>query len=164
MKNSFDKIKEEIAKEVADRADGSIGVVATKRNQTPMTSAGMPDVAAVATGIVGTIVSKPGTERVILDGNTFQFMECSAATPGREKKRFCVVEKGKPATYGNQFINSTGERTHIITKDLYVLLSGVLHSASKQISDMNKDLNTTREQRDLYKLTIDALRKNGIID
>ena len=164
MSKTFDQIKAEISKEMEGRTDESVGTVANKKVNTPVDANGMPDVAAVTSGVIGTIVSRPGSEKIVLDANTFQFMECVAATPGREKKRYCVVEKGKGAKYGNQFINSRGERAHIVTRDLFILLSGVLHSASKKMNDLSKDLEHAKEQRDLYKMTIEALKKNGVID
>jgi hypothetical protein len=127
-----------------------------------VTEKGMPDVAAATSGVIGTTVSTPGTEVVMLDSATFQLMECMA--PGRPKKRFTVVEKNTPARYGNQFINSRGERVHVITHDLYNILIAVLHQAGRQISQLTKDIEHTKEQRDLYKMTIDALKKNGVID
>ena len=114
--------------------------------------------------LLGTVVSKPGTERVLLDASSFQFMECQTAAQGMNKQRFCIVEKNTRAQYGNQFINSAGERAHVITRDLFTLLLGVLGNASKQIRELNGQTEMLKEQRDLYKMTIDVLRKNGVID
>jgi len=111
---------------------------------------------------IGTLVSNPGTEKVQLDASTFQLMTCTAS--GQEKPRFCIVEKNIFGRYGNHFINSQGFRTHIITKEVYTILIGVLNQASEQIRKLGRDLNFTEEQRDLYKMTIDALRRNGVIE
>jgi len=40
----------------------------------------------------------------------------------------------------------------------------VLNNASKQIRDLKTENIHLEEQRDLYKGTIDTLRKNGIIE
>jgi len=115
-------------------------------------------------GMVGISVGKPGSERVTLDATSFQLMECETSVVGSTKRRFCIIEKKTKANYGNQFINSAGERAHVITHDLYLLLSGVLNNASKQIADLRRENLIATEQRDLYKTTIDTLRKNGIIE
>lgn len=119
---------------------------------------------SAATTVVGTIVSKPGTERVVLDASTFQFMECETAATGFDKKRFCIVEKGTPARYPNQFVTSAGDRAHIVTREVYTLMLGVINNVSKQLRQLSGDLALAKEKTELYKMTIDALRKNGIIE
>jgi competence protein ComGC len=116
------------------------------------------------THVIGMVVSLPGSEKVMLDATTFQLMECDSSTVGKSKRRYCIVEKNTTANYGNQFINSKGERAHVITHDLFLLLYGVMNNASKQINDLRRDNNILQEQKDLYKGTIDTLRKNGIIE
>jgi hypothetical protein len=92
-------------------------------------------------------------------------MECSAAGyKTYDKRRYCLVEKGQVAQYGNQYINSAGERVHILTREVYQLLLGVISSASRQIRQLSAELEHAKEMRDTYKLTIDSLRKNGVID
>lgn len=118
----------------------------------------------VQTGVVGTPVSKPGTETVTLDATTFQMMECVSSTPGREKPRYTIVEKGKLAKYGNHFVDSKGDRAHVITREVYTLLLGVLRNTGQQIIKLTEDIQVADEKTELYKLTVDALRKNGIID
>ncbi len=140
--STFDEIRKKIADDVKDaKPDG-----------------------ALATNRVGTVVSKPGTEKVTLDASTFQLMECATSAPGFDKTRYCLVEKGGTAQYGNQFITAAGDRAHIITKEAYMLLFSVLRNASKQIQELTNKVTAITEQRDVYKLTIDALRKNGVID
>lgn len=157
--SGFDKIREQIAKELADKPTP----VASKPTAT-VDDKGMPDLSQ-RVGPIGTIASKPGTEKVILDASTFQFMECVAAGASTDKKiRYCIVEKGKTAVYGNQYINSAGVRTHIVTRDVYNLMLGVITSASGQIKNLSRELASAVELKDTYKLTIDALRKNGVID
>ena len=161
--SSFDEIRKQIFKELEDKQNQDPVAVASK--PTPaVTANGMPDLSA-RIGPVGTIVSKPGTEKVVLDASTFQFMECIAANASTDKKvRYCIVEKGKTAVYGNQYINSAGVRTHIITRDLYQLLLGIINSASTQVRTLSNALSQAEEMRDVYKTSLDALRKNGIID
>lgn len=157
MDSTFD----DIAKSIAAAASS---VQVPSKDPTPMKPDGMPDVSKVSKTKPGRIVSMPGSENVTLDGSVFQLMTCSI--PGRktERTRYCIVEKGVQPKYGNQFYNSTGELTHVITRQLYILLSGILNNANKQIIDLTSQLERVEEQRDLHKTTIDALRKNGIID
>jgi hypothetical protein len=115
-------------------------------------------------GIIGMPLSKPGTERVVLDATNFQLMECETAVPNSSKRRYAVIEKNSRAHYNNQFVSSTGERAHVVTKDLFDLLYGVLNSAGKQLNDLRRDNAHLQEQRDLYRGTIETLRKNGIIE
>lgn len=161
--SSFNDIRKQIAKELEDKQSQDVVAVASK--PTPaVTSNGMPNLAA-RVGPVGTVVSKPGTEKVVLDASTFQFMECVAANASTDKKiRYCIVEKNKVAVYGNQYINSAGTRTHIITRDLYQLLLGIIGSASTQVRNLTASLSQAEEVRDVYKTALDALRKNGVID
>ena len=148
---------DEINKRIAETA-------AQKQLEQVQKAIDTPQHGPVPTGMVGIVVSKPGTERVTLDATSFQLMECETSMSGSSKRRFCIVEKKTKANYGNQFINSAGERAHVITHDLYLLLSSVLNNASKQIADLRRDNLIATEQRDLYKGTIDTLRKNGIIE
>lgn len=136
--------------------------VAGKTQIPPVDKDGMPD--PVITAIKGTLVSKPGTEYVVLDATTFQLMECTSAAAGREKPRFCIVEKGKQARYGNQFINAAGERVHVITKEVFQLLHGVMNNVSRQIRELNNAKDIAEEKAALQQMTLDALKKNGIID
>lgn len=161
MASSFNDIRRKIVEDIE-----------ANRPQDPTPVAGKPvptlgaDGKPVASplGIIGTIVSKPGTEKVTLDASTFQFMECTTAAKGMNKQRFCIVEKGIKASYGNQYINSVGDLTHVVTKQVYNLMLGVIQGAAKQIKQLAHDNQRVEQERDMYKMTIDALRKNGIID
>lgn len=157
--SSFNDIKKQIEEAIESKQTPT--AVAGKISP-ELDDKGMPDINAVK--IKGTPVSKPGTERVLLDASSFQFMECASAAVGYEKQRYCVVEKGVPAQYGNHYINSKGERTHVLTKDAFTLLLGIMNNIVRQLKKNSDDLAFAQEQRDLYKLTIDALKKNGIID
>jgi hypothetical protein len=157
--SSFDAIKAQISQELEAKQNQNPVAVASKPTA-QVDANGMPVVTKPA--IVGTVVSKPGTEQVILDASTFQFMECEAA--GQNKRRYCIVEKGATAMYGNQYINSAGVRVHVLTRELYTLLLGVISSASKQIRTLSNELAQVTEMRDVYKFTVDTLRKNGVID
>jgi hypothetical protein len=143
-----------------------------KQSQEPITTAGKPvpvvDVhgmpAPAPTAVKGTIVSRVGSEKITFDTSSFQLMECISAAEGYPKPRFCMVEKGVKPLYGNQFMDSKGDRVHVVTKEVYTLVSGIMYSVRKQIQTLTAEATLAKEQRDMFKLTIDALRKNGIID
>lgn len=160
--STFDEIRKQINKEIEEKQNQN--PVSVSSRPTPnVDENGMPDI--VKTGPVGTLVSKPGSEKIILDATTFQFMECNSASYANyNKKRFCLVEKNKVATYGNQYINSAGDRVHMLSQESYMLLLGVISGASKQVRTLSHDLARAEELRDTYKSTLDTLRKNGIID
>lgn len=158
---TFEEIRKKIAIDIENNKSQLPTPVAGKTTL-PVDDNGLPNLASRT--VIGTIVSRPGSEKVVLDASTFQFMECITSAVGLNKVRYCVVEKGTRATYGNQFINSCGERTHILTREVYTLFLGVINNVSKQLHTLSTDKAHAEEQRDMYKLTIDALRKNGIID
>ena len=154
---------EKDAKRTADvKAKAPVPVSAEKKPDPHTTPATLPGQNPLRTA--GVVLSIPGSEKTVLDASTFQLMECDASAHGINKHRYCVVEKNVNAMYGNQFCNSQGWRTHIITKDLFDMLHGIFNVLSLHIQDINKNLKTASEARDLYKATIDALRKNGVID
>ena len=66
--------------------------------------------------------------------------------------------------YGNQFTNAIGDRVYIITKDMFIILLGVFNNIMKQLRDLDSKARMMEEKANLYKMTIDALKKNGIID
>jgi hypothetical protein len=158
---SFDEIRKQIEADLA-----------SKQPNEPITTAGKPMVAIddkgmpapTPTAVKGTPVARPGSEKITFDASNFQFMECVSAAEGYPKPRYCIVEKGVRPTYGNHFMDSKGDRVHVVTKEVYVLMLGVMNSVRKQIKDTSTDLTLAKEQRDAYKMTIDALRKNGVID
>lgn len=113
---------------------------------------------------VGSIISQPGTERVILDASSFQLMECDGRVKGVDKRRYCFVDKGIKAVHNSQFVNSVGDRVYVITRELYMLLHGIFNNTLKQLRELDSRAKFAEEQSALYKLTIDVLRKKGIID
>lgn len=158
---TFDEIRRQIAADLA-----------SKQTQEPITTAGKPVPAVDDKGmpiptqaaVKGTIVSRPGSEKITFDASSFQMMECVSAAEGYPKPRYCIVEKGVKPAYGNQFMDSKGDRVHVVTKEVYILTLSVMNSVRKQIQTLTNDVALAREQRDAYKMTIDALRKNGVID
>ena len=117
-----------------------------------------------STAGVGIVISHPGTEKVMFDATTFQLMECDGRVKDKDKRRYCFVEKGVKAQYALQFTNAMGDRAHIITHELYVLLIGIFNNVMKQLRELDSKATLMEEKANMFKLTIDALRKNGVID
>ena len=157
---TFEEIQKQIQQDLLDKTSPS----------SPDTVEGDTDIVHegyTATAVpvrTGTVVSAPGSERVTLQGSSFQLMECESAAKKGKKKRYCFIELDVKPVFGNQFMDSKGNRCHILTQDLYMVLLALLRSASKQIKELGDRSSKAEEQRDLYKLTIDALKKHGIID
>lgn len=157
---SFDSIREEIERDVKER----------ETQETPLPAKEAPDLdpdtgmPAPSKRTFGVLVSKPGTEKVLFDASTFQLMECDSSAVRVKKRRVCIVEKDVKPTYANQFINSQGYRTHVVTREVFNLLMGVLSSVRKQLKAYDEELEKTKEQLATKDLLINTLRKNGIID
>lgn len=160
MSKSFDDIAASIQKEIDDNKIVEPVTVAQK----PGATLDPNNAPVVQVGVKGTIMSRPGTEVVSLDTTTFQMVQCVANKPGPEKTRYAIVEKNIYPKYGNQYAASNGFRAHIITREVYTILLTVLNNTAKQIIKYRDNAERAEEQRDLYKLTVDALRKNGVID
>jgi len=113
---------------------------------------------------IGTVVSYPGTEKVAFDATTFQLMECEGRVKDHDKRRYCFVEKGVKVGYGGQFTNAIGDKVYIITREMFMTLLGIFNNIMKQLRELDSKARMMEEKADLYKMTIDALKKNGVID
>ncbi len=111
----------------------------------------------------GVVLSQPGSEEVILDTTSIQFMECDSNTP-IPKHRYCVVEKGVGAKYAGQFVNSRGDRTHIITREVFNLMLGLTNNMGRQVRALQSQVDVLTTKVETYEMLINGLRKNGIID
>lgn len=165
---SFKDIQDKIQKNLKEKdhvetpgQPEHIGEVADKKIIQPVTEKGMPDPSQ--SGIIGRVLSEPGTENVVLEASTFHLMKCIAHIRGRDKTRYCIVELNKKATYGSHWINSQGFRTHIVTREVFQLLHGVFLSVQKTIRTLSDDRDRYKEKYETNNMTIEALKKNGII-
>lgn len=115
--------------------------------------------------LAGTIVSVPGTEKTILSTSIADFITCAAIGTGpKAKERYCIVHKDQPLKYNGQYCNSSGYPTSIVPKVVFDTMVTILASTNKQIQDLKRDLDRANVDRESYKMTLDALRKNGVID
>jgi hypothetical protein len=113
----------------------------------------------------GVIVSKPGTEKVVLSTSIADFMTCEAiGNSPKAKDRFCIVHKDGGLKFNGQYCNSSGLPVSIITKAAFDTIVAILSSTSKTISELRKDLDRATVEKESMKMTLDALRRNGVID
>lgn len=116
-----------------------------------------------APGGVGVVISMPGTEKVVLDTSLIQLMEYeSSEIPSR--KRFALVEKGVTARSRRTFVTSRGDRAHIITREVFVLLTTIMQSAYNKIKQVQQENSALVTKLEAYELLINGLKRNGIID
>lgn len=114
---------------------------------------------------IGTVMSVPGTEHVVLSTTVADFMTCQQiGTSVKAKQRYCVVIKNNKPKYNGQYINSAGDATYIVPKEVFDTVTSILNNANKQIQELKRSLSNATIERDAARMTIDALRKNGVID
>ena len=121
---------------------------------------------ASANNITGTIVSKPGTEKVVLSTSIADFMTCAAmgATTTKDKIRYCIVHKDQTIKYAGQYSDSNGHPISIISKAAFDTCIAIIASTNKQLQERTRELDRALIDKESYKMTLDALRKNGVID
>jgi hypothetical protein len=113
----------------------------------------------------GTIVSVPGTEKVVLSTSIADFITCTAVGTGpKAKERYCIVHKDQQLKYNGQYCDSNGHPISIVPKLVFDTMITILSSTNKRIQDLKRDLDRANVDRESYKMTLDALRKNGVID
>lgn len=118
-----------------------------------------------AVNVSGTIISVPGTEKVVLSTTIADFMICKAVGTGaKAKDRYCVVHKDHKISYNGQFCDSNGQPITIITKIVFDTFIAILTSTNRKINDLKRDLDRAVIDKEAYKMTLDALKKNGVID
>lgn len=113
----------------------------------------------------GTIVSVPGTERVVLSTSVADFITCEAIGTGpRAKVRYCIVHKDQQIKYQGQYSDSNGHPMSIVPKNVFDTVVNILNNLNKQMQNLKRDLDRVTTDKEAYKMTLDALRKNGVID
>jgi hypothetical protein len=86
----------------------------------------------------------------------------SSEIPSR--KRFALIEKGVTARTRRTFVNSRGDRAHIITREVFVLLTTIMQSAYNKIKQVQQENSALVTKLEAYELLINGFRRNGIID
>lgn len=109
-------------------------------------------------------VVKPGTQDVILTTPVIDVIVFTDAHTPKNKVKYAVVHKRRTPVYSEQFTDANGHPISIVSKHLYEDIQVVLTSAMRQIQDLERELDKVTTQRDSYKMTIDVLKKNGVID
>lgn len=162
---NFDAIQKLIQQDIANRKADPAPVKKTRGRKTDdnVIEGTAMSVPTTPNGPYGTVMSVPGTEKVVLDTSTLRFMECESAAP-LGKYRYCVVAKGVKAKYPNQFVDSNGDRAYIVPQELFRLMSNLVASAAKQVQNLVQERDRLIVERDLYKMTIDAFKKSGFLE
>lgn len=113
----------------------------------------------------GTIVSVPGTERTVLSTSIADFITCEAIGTGpKAKMRYCIVHKDQQIKYQGQYSDVNGHPLSIVPKTVFDTVVNILSNVNKQMQDLKRDLSRAETDKEAYKMTLDALRKNGVID
>lgn len=110
-----------------------------------------------------TIMSVPGSEQIIASTNNLDFMICESAGD-YHRKRYCIVHKNTAVRFNGQWTNSDGYPVSIVTKVVFEDIVALVNTAFKRVQSAEQKLAMVTSERDMYKLTIDALRSNGVID
>ena len=113
--------------------------------------------------VASIVMSAPGTEKVYISTPSIELMKCDAAGDVH-KERCCIVHKQMPVKYKGQFVNSAGHPTSIVTRVVFDDILHVLDNSARRIKELERENEALRNERDAYKMSIDALRKNGVID
>ena len=120
---------------------------------------------AAPNNLNGTIISVPGTERVVISTTVADFITCTAIGTGpKAKERYCIVHKDQSLKYNGQYTNSDGKPISVVPKVVFDTIVGILHSTNKQITDLKRELDRAQVDRESYKMLVEGLRKNGVID
>lgn len=113
----------------------------------------------------GTIASVPGTEKIVFSTSIADFITCSAVGTGpKAKERYCVVHKDQEIKYNGQYCDSNGHPLSIVSKNVFDTMIAILASTNKRINELKRDLDRAVTDKEAYKMTVDTLRKNGVID
>jgi hypothetical protein len=125
-------------------------------------STGAPQSSVVAP-FTGVIVSMPGTEKVILRTTEYDFMTCIAAGDAK-KQRYCIVRRTQAARYEKEPVDSNGCPVSIVTRLVFDAMVNTVGNATKIIKEKDRQIEMLSTKCEAYKMTLDSLRKNGVID
>ena len=115
--------------------------------------------------LTGTSVAVPGTEKIILSTTIADFITCTAVGKGpKAKERYCIVHKDQELKYNGQYCDSNGHPLSIVSKPVFETMITILSSTNKRINDLKRELDRTTTDKEAYKMTLDALKRNGVID
>ena len=136
-----------------------------KEIESTINSRTVPVASQQSTNVQGFIVSMPGTERLVLATTLADFVVCDAIGSGpKPKKRYMIVHKDQQAVYNGQYVDSNGYPVSIIPKKVFDAVTVILNNMNKQLQDTKRKLDQTTVEKEACMMTLNALRKNGVID
>lgn len=108
---------------------------------------------------------KVTAEDLVLTTPVIDFMICTDAHLGKDKRRHCFVHKKRSALdVYKQFQDTQGRPVSVVTTPVFEDVVQLLKDAARKIQDLERDLDSCKSQLDAYKMTIETLKKNGVID
>lgn len=111
----------------------------------------------------GMLVSEPGTEKVILSTSDVDFMTCTQAGDSK-KVRYCIVRKKQSVRYDKEPVNTDGHPVSIVTRVVFDAITSIVNNAGAQLRKARQDMDNLQTKVEMYEMTLDSLRKNGVID
>lgn len=109
-------------------------------------------------------IVKAGSDSIIIDTAVISLIVCTDNHLGKDKRRYCIVHKRRTQQYAAQWCNAAGQPVSVVTTAVFNDVKEVLLSLQRQINDLKRDNEVLKTQVESYKIMIDTLRKNGVID
>ena len=109
-------------------------------------------------------IIKPGAETLVLTTSLFDLLIFIDDSSGRKRRRHCIVHKTQTQVGADQWTDTSGHPITIVSEVVFNEIRDVLTSTARQIQDLKRDVDNYKNQLEAYKITIDTLRKNGVID
>ena len=109
-------------------------------------------------------IVKAGSETIVIDTTLISLMICTDEHLGKNKLRHCIVHKQRTAQFPSQWTNAADKPVSVVTTPVFEDVRDVMLNLQRQIKDLERDISMYKTQVESYKMTLDALRRNGVID
>ena len=109
-------------------------------------------------------IIKPGADNCVVTTSIFDMVIFMDDRFDKTKRRYSIVHKNRKTRYADQWTDSVGHPVTVVTEAVFNDVRDVLTSTARQIQDLKRDVENYKSQCEAYKLTIETLRKNGVID
>ena len=109
-------------------------------------------------------IVKPGSEEVVLSTPLFDMVVLVDQHLAKDQVRKCLIHKRRNVVIESQWSNADNKPISVLTPAVFDDVREVLQMADRQISDLEKELDKYKVMCESYRITLDTLRKNGVID
>ena len=109
-------------------------------------------------------IVKAGSEHIIIDTSLISLMICTDDHLGVNKLRHCIVHKQRKLEFPSQWSNAADQPVSVVTTPVFEDVKAVMLNLQRQIKDLERDVAMYKTQAESYKITLDALRRNGVLD